>query len=69
MLYRTLKTGVTVSVQLYVHKIEPFNTQKRLKFKFSLRYPYIIHQTSNENNQTYWVKLLSWSNTKFLSLI
>ena len=66
MLYRTLKTGVTVSVQLYVHKIEPFNTQKRLKFKFSLWYSYIFHQTSNENNQTYWVKLLSWANTKFL---
>ena len=29
MLYRTLKTGVTVSVQLYVHKIEPFNSQKK----------------------------------------
>ena len=29
MLYRTLKTGVTVSVQLYVHKIELFNSQKK----------------------------------------
>ena len=38
--------------------VQLFNSRKWLTCKFSLQYPYIIQQTSDENNQAYQVEVV-----------
>ena len=40
------------------YDIWPFNSQRWLKSKFSLQYPYIIQETGHENTQTYQVEVV-----------
>ena len=59
----------TKTKKLICCKSLPFNSQKSLTCNFSLQNPHIIQKTGNKNTQINQVKFLSWSNSKFSSLI